>query len=63
VRRLPVASCAGDAMTDKTKPKGHPHIRKPKPGHPWKAFAACARDKNRRDADAKQTTTKRKVPK
>lgn len=50
-------------MTDQKKPKGHPHIRKPKPGHPWKAFAACARDKNRRDADAKQTTTKPKVPK
>lgn len=23
------------------------------PGHPWKAFAACARTENRRDANAK----------
>lgn len=61
MRRLPVDAWAGDDMTD--KPKAHPHIRKPKPGHPWKAFAACARTENRRDADAKQTTTKPKVPK
>ena len=51
----------GADMTD--KPKGHPHIRKPKQGHPWKAFAACARTENRRDADAKQTATKPKEPK
>ena len=43
-------------MTD--IPKGHPHIRKPKKGHPWKAFAACARTENRRDADTKPITTK-----
>lgn len=58
---VPVASLAADSMTD--KPKAHPHIRKPKPRHPWKAFAACARTENRRDANAKPTATKPKETK
>lgn len=36
-------------MTD--KPKGHPHIRKPKPSHPWKAQGVCSRKKSERAAE------------